>query len=150
VTPLRLDADLVCVRDEARVPDVVPAGFLDQAGIQRAHACAVGFVVSTHDETWGLVINEAMNFGLPVVATDWVGCTADLVVDGRNGFVVPSRDREALARALQTLVDSAELRQRFGQASIEVISQWTYDRTAAGLCHAVAAAVGAERWRLAG
>jgi hypothetical protein len=54
VTPLRLESELVCVREEARVPDLVPAGFLDQAGIQRANAYADVFaLVSSHDETWG-------------------------------------------------------------------------------------------------
>ena len=81
---------------------------------------------------------------------DRVGCAADLVVDGRNGFVVPSHDRGALVRVLATLVESAELRQRFGRASIETINPSSYDRTAAGLCAAVAAAVGAERWSRAG
>ncbi len=137
--------------DAERIPDVVFAGFLDQTEIARAYVAADAFaLVSSHDETWGLVVNEAMNFGLPVVVSDKVGCAADLVVDGRNGFVVPSRDREALAHAFQKLVESAELRQRFGQASIDIVSQWTYDRTAAALCDAVAAAVGAERWSHAG
>jgi glycosyltransferase involved in cell wall biosynthesis len=133
------------------IPDVVFAGFLDQTQVARAYAAADVFALSSsHDETWGLVVNEAMNFGLPIVVSDRVGCGADLVENRRNGFIVPWRDREALARALQTLVESAALRQRFGQASIEVISPWTYDRAAAGLCHAVAAAVGAERWSHAG
>ena len=91
-----------------------------------------------------------MNFGLPIIVSDRVGSGPDLVMDGRNGYVVPSRDRDALVRALQTLVASRELRERFGRASSEAISHWTYDRTATGIRHALAAAIGGERWSHAG
>ena len=54
-------------------------------------------------EPWGLVVNEAMHAGLPVVATDAVGAAAGgLVRDGENGFVVPERDADALAAAVRS------------------------------------------------
>jgi glycosyltransferase involved in cell wall biosynthesis len=128
------------------IPNVAFAGFLDQTQVARAYAAADLFALVSRGETWGLVVNEAMNFGLPVVVSDRVGCAADLVVSGRNGFVVPSRNRDALAQALETLVDSPETRERFGRSSLEIIEPWNYDRTAAGVVDAVAAAVGTERW----
>ena len=91
-----------------------------------------------------------MNFDLPIVVTDRVGSATDLVVDGSNGFVVPFADCDALGQALRTLVQSPELRARFGEASRDHIRDWTYDRTAAGVVDAVAAAVGNERWSNAG
>jgi glycosyltransferase involved in cell wall biosynthesis len=132
------------------IPDVVFAGFLDQTEISRAYVAADIFaLVSSHDETWGLVVNEAMNFGLPIIASDRVGCTTDLVQAGHNGFVVPHDDLDELVAALKRLVLSADLRMRLGQASRAIISSQTYDMTAAGVVAAARAAVGESRWVMA-
>ena len=61
---------------------------------------------STFREPWGLVVNEAMHAGTPVIATDQVGAAAGgLVRNGRNGLVVPADDPGALAAALRLLRD---------------------------------------------
>ena len=69
----------------------VPAhftGFLNQTEMWRAYVPADAFVLpSTNGETWGLVTNEAMLFGLPVIVSDQVGCGPDLVVEGETGFI---------------------------------------------------------------
>jgi glycosyltransferase involved in cell wall biosynthesis len=133
-----------------RIPDVVFAGFLDQTRVARAYACGDVFaLVSSHDETWGLVVNEAMNFGLPIVVSNRVGSASDLVHDGDNGFVVPYDDLDALALALDRLVASKDLRTRFGAASREIVASLTYEVAAAGLLAGVRAAVGEVRWSLA-
>ena len=98
-------------------------GFLDQSQIARAYVAADIFaLVSSHDETWGLVVNEAMNFGLPIIVSDRVGSASDLVKDGHNGFVVPHDDLDALI-ARYRLVVSDDLRTRFGEASRQMISR---------------------------
>ena len=132
-----------------KIPDVTLSGFLDQTEIARAYAAADIFALVSSSETWGLVVNEAMNFELPIVVSDQVGCAADLVQSGRNGYVVPSGDRGALVQALDALTDSAELRNRYGRASVEIVEPWNYDQAAAGVCDVVAAAVGAKRWAAA-
>ena len=132
------------------IPDVVFAGFRSQTEIARAYAAADIFaLVSSHDETWGLVVNEAMNFRLPIVASDRVGSTSDLVRSGQNGFVVPHDDLDALVAVLNRLIESSDLRERFGDASLAMILPRTYDVAAAGLVTAVRAAVGESRWMLA-
>jgi glycosyltransferase involved in cell wall biosynthesis len=132
------------------IPDVVLTGFLSQAEIVRAYAAADVFVLpSSHDETWGLVVNEAMNFALPIVVSDKVGSAADLVVDGDNGFVVPAGDVDALAERLALLADDPALRQRLGSSSRARIEQWTYDAALEGLLEAIADAVGESRWQAA-
>jgi glycosyltransferase involved in cell wall biosynthesis len=68
-------------------------------------------------EPWGLVVNEAMNQHLAIVATDAVGAAAGgLVRDGRNGLVVPAGDATALASALRRLHDDPALRARLGDS----------------------------------
>src|SRR4029079_5398559 len=100
--PLRPDAESLVM--QLSVPDVHFAGFLDERQLPCAYAAGDVFVLpSGLHETWGLVVNEAMNFGLPIVASDKVGCADDLVHEGKNGFVVCHQDVDALAGAIGRL-----------------------------------------------
>lgn len=64
-------------------------------------------------------ILEAMAMGLPVITTDAPGCR-ETVIDGQNGFLIPPREVQALVRALNSLIDSVELRTRMGKRSREL------------------------------
>lgn len=79
------------------------------------YALADVFVFPSLYDVWGLVLNEAMACGLPVVASPIAGATRDLVVDGQNGFVVDPRQVDELTRALRCLLEDSELRTRMGQ-----------------------------------
>lgn len=84
-------------------------------------------------ETWGLVINEAFNQGVPVVATEAVGAAAGgLVQNGINGLVVPERDSQALAKALQQLLDDEELRGKMSKNALDTIREWHNERMIEG------------------
>jgi len=129
-----------------RIPDVVFAGFMNQSSISRAYAAADIFVLpSAFQETWGVAVNEAMNFALPVVVSDRVGSAIDLVAEGENGFVVDPSDLEALVSRLRLLMNR-DVRRSFGAASLERVERHNYSIAASGVIRAVAAAVGADRW----
>jgi glycosyltransferase involved in cell wall biosynthesis len=84
-------------------------------------------------EPWGLVCNEAMHLGLPVIATDAVGAAAGgLVRHERNGLVVPAGDAPALAQAIRRLRDDAPLRRRLGDAARRDAAAYTHRAWAAG------------------
>ncbi len=92
-------------------------------------------------EPWGLVANEAMHQGLPVIATDAVGAAAGgLVRDGRNGLVVPGGDADALRGALLRLRDDAPLRERLGAAARRDVAAHTFDAWATGFAAGIDAA----------
>jgi glycosyltransferase involved in cell wall biosynthesis len=89
-------------------------------------------------EPWGLVINEAMNRGLAVIASDAVGAAAGgLVRDGESGLIVPAGDSDALARALRLLAADATLRERLGAAGATAVSAYTRNAWAAGFSQAL-------------
>jgi glycosyltransferase involved in cell wall biosynthesis len=93
----------------------------------------------TFREPWGLVVNEAMNRALPVIASDAVGAASGgLVRDGRNGLIVPAGEPIALAAALRRLAGDPALRRRMGAAGREDVSAYTYDAWAAGFSRALA------------
>ena len=89
-------------------------------------------------ETWGLVVNEAMNQGCPVITTDAVGAAAGgLVKHGTNGLVVPECDPRALAAALQRLLDEPALRHEMSQNSRAIIAEWDNEHMVLGFRRAL-------------
>jgi glycosyltransferase involved in cell wall biosynthesis len=133
-----------------RIPDVILAGFLNQSEISQAYEAADVFALASGwDETWGLVVNEAMNFGLPVVVSDKVGCAVDLVAHGENGYVFPNDRPDELAQYLTSLITDPTRRESFGRRSAEIIAPWNDDVAAQTLLEAVRAAVGERKWAAA-
>ncbi len=113
-------------------------GFQNQTKISSYYATADIFVLpSDISETWGLVVNEAMCFGLPVVISDMVGCGPDLVHKGENGFVFPVGDKQALALSIKLLLTDSEKRKKFGKRSEEIIEKYSFGEGIRGLIKAL-------------
>jgi glycosyltransferase involved in cell wall biosynthesis len=129
---------------------VLPEGRRSPAEVRNFYAGSDVVVVPsvpTRDflEPWGLVVNEAFNQGVPVIASDAVGAVAGgLVRHERTGLVVPAGDVPALAAALRRLYDDPALRARLGAAGREAVKAYTHDAWAAGVSSALAV-VGASR-----
>jgi glycosyltransferase involved in cell wall biosynthesis len=93
-------------------------------------------------EPWGLVCNEAMHQGRPVLATSAVGAVAGgLVRDGDTGLVIAPGDARALARGIDRLLADAPLRERLGAAGREAVAGYTYEAMAAAFARALATAL---------
>jgi glycosyltransferase involved in cell wall biosynthesis len=88
------------------------------------YALAECFVLPSLYEEWGLVVNEAMACGLPVLVSKTAGCAEDLVEDGQNGFIFSPDSEEELAQKLGAICGNAELRQRMGVKSASLIHKW--------------------------
>lgn len=111
--------------------------------LARARCLVLPSVTTPLDrEPWGLVVNEAMHAGRPVVTTDTVGAAAGgLVQSGRNGYVVPEREPRALAEALRKLVVDRSHAAELGERAREDVGRFNYDRMAAAFEAAVEHAV---------
>lgn len=114
------------------------AGFVNQAALPAVFAASDVFVLPSENENWGLIVNEVMATGLPVVVTKEVGCTPDLVYDGDNGFLYDTGDVDALANILAVLAKDSVLRERMGQRSRDIIAGWSYAECLTGLRRAIA------------
>lgn len=112
-------------------------GFIHREGLSDFYALADALIFPTHSDPWGLVVNEAMSCGLPVVVTGVAGCVADLVQDGWNGFVVAPKDHVALASAMTRLASDSVLRMEMGSRSRERIEAYSPEAWAEGLVNAV-------------
>lgn len=103
-------------------------GFCKKPELSKYYRAADVSVLPTRGDVWGLVVNEAMAYGLPVVTTNRCVAGLELVEDGVNGYLVPSEDPQALAEKLNAVLD-ADLA-KMGQASLNKIRSYTIEAMA--------------------
>ena len=109
--------------------DVLFAGLRASQELLPYYAFAGCFVLPSSREPWGLVVNEAMASGLPVLVSDVCGCGPDLVVQGINGFSFSPTDGAALSSLLHRMEQMRpEQRERMGQSSSEIIAHYSPER----------------------
>lgn len=124
-------------------------GFKQYEELPAYYALASAFVLPSVSEPWGLVVNEAMASGLPVLVSMHCGCAPDLVCHGKNGWTFDPYDVDGLAGLMAWVSQlTPELRMAMGRASQEIAARWKPETFAEGLWHAVEAALSAPRRRL--
>jgi glycosyltransferase involved in cell wall biosynthesis len=94
------------------------------------YRCAEISVFPTLYDVWGLVVNEAMACGLPVITTDATIAGLTLVRDGYNGFIVPRAEAAPLAAKLECLMQDDALRKRLALNSLAAIRRYTIEEMA--------------------
>jgi glycosyltransferase involved in cell wall biosynthesis len=137
---------LVALRDRLGLDSAVLfAGPKSYQELPTYYGLASAFVHASTTEQWGLVVNEAMAAGLPVLVSDRCGCAADLVEPGVNGFLFGPGDPRAIATAMRNIAADDCDRQAMGRASEEIIVRWSPDQFAQNLAHAAEVALAAAR-----
>lgn len=112
-------------------------GFRQYHDLPSYYALATAFIHASRVEQWGLVVNEAMACGLPVVVSDACGCSPELVHDNVNGFSFSPNDTARLAEIMGFLANNETKCQEFGVSSRRIISDWGTERFAAGFWKAI-------------
>lgn len=123
-------------------------GFVQYPDLPRWYQAASCFVHASTSEQWGLVVNEAMAAGLPVLVSSRCGCALDLVQSGVNGFTFDPLDVEQLARLMLRMAHGDVDRASMGAASRRIVGNWGPERFARGLKDAVECAIAQPRRRL--
>jgi glycosyltransferase involved in cell wall biosynthesis len=111
------------------------------------YGLAEAFVLPSKADQWGLVVNEAMAAGLPVLVSERCGCAPHLVEEGRNGFVFDPFDVQAIADSIKRLCSDGAGLQAMGAASQIIIRDWGLERFAYGFEAAARAALAAPKRR---
>lgn len=117
-------------------------GFAQREQLPTYYALAKMLILPTYTETWGLVVNEAMACGLPIVLSQAAGCAADLVTDNWNGLVVPARNELPLTSAMRTLAIDSKLRTELGSNSRQRIAEYTPQKWSEGVARMITAVEG--------
>ncbi len=120
------------------LPGIRFPGFRNQSELPRFFDLAAVFVLPSQYEPWGLIVNEAMSAGRPVVVSTDVGCQIDLVRDGVEGAVFPTGDIPRLTEALERVLATPDTAATMGRRAGQRISSWTFDEDLAGLREALA------------
>lgn len=109
--------------------DILVTGFKQQESLCELYVAADLFAFPTRFETWGLVLNEAMIFGLPVICAHEASGSEDLVRAGETGDLYHSGDLEALAHLLQARLSDPPAMKRMGEAGRALIATWNFQRS---------------------
>jgi glycosyltransferase involved in cell wall biosynthesis len=112
-------------------------GFRNQTELPALYDLCDVFVLPSVFEPWGLVVNEVMNAGKPVIVSNKVGSGHDLVQPGVNGDVFQAGNVEDLLVHMRPWLEDAGLRSRGGQESLRIINSWGFDQSLAGLQAAI-------------
>jgi glycosyltransferase involved in cell wall biosynthesis len=124
---------------ELGLDEVRFTGFRNQSELPRFFQLADVFVLPSRHEPWGLIVNEAMAAGCPVIVSTDVGCHANLVTDGIEGCVFPVGDIAGLTDALRRVFASSTSAALMGQNARKRIRSWTFEEDVQGLRAALAA-----------
>lgn len=139
------NARLLLVGREAELPQLLAnltpsvrervhyAGFQAPDALPKFFAQADAFVLPSRYDGWGVVVNQALGAGLPIIASDQVGAAHDLVSEGKNGFIFSAGDATSLTAAMLRYLTNSDLAATHGEASRAMHHEWTPAR-------------GAERW----
>jgi len=126
-------ANLEALCQEPGLEDVRFAGFRNQSELPRFFQLADVFVLPSRHEPWGLIVNEAMAAGCPVIVSTDVGSHADLVTNQVEGCVFPVGDIPALTAALHHVFATPDTAARMGEAARRRVANWTYEEDLVGL-----------------
>jgi glycosyltransferase involved in cell wall biosynthesis len=121
-------------------------GFVQYEELPIYYALAGAFVHASISEPWGLVVNEAMASGLPLIVSRKCGCVPELLEEGRNGFLFSPENADELAALLLRMAAFSDAeRELMGRRSSRIVDSWSVERFANGLRDAVTAAECAPR-----
>ena len=104
--------------------------FLNKDKLREYYLAADLFVLPTREDIWGLVINEAMACGLPIITTTNCIAGLELVVDDENGYLVEVEDDEALAERIQRILSNNDLKDSMSINSLKRIKDYTIEEMA--------------------
>ena len=105
-------------------------GFKTKEELKEYYNAADIFVMPTREDIWGLVVNEAMACGLPVISSNACIAALEMVEDGKSGYVVQSEDCEAFKNAINTLVSDENKIAEFSKRSLEIACKYTIENMA--------------------
>ena len=128
--------------DDGSSRSIFLKGFVQVEDLPKYYGVASCFVHPAVQEQWGLVVNEAMAAGLPILISDKVGCRYDLIKDGVNGFLFKPNSVEDICDKLLKMHNmNISDRQTMGLKSSNIISEWGGERFADGLYRAISYAL---------
>lgn len=118
------------IAEKLKTSNVHFVDFKEKSELAEYYKAANVFVLPTHGDVWGLVINEAMAYGLPVITTNQCIAGLELVKSNENGFLTEANDSEAVFEHIMQLLHDKSLCARMGERSLQIIQNYTIEKMA--------------------
>ncbi len=118
------------MKEEFSLDNVHFVGFKKKDELSKYYLASDLFVLPTREDIWGLVINEAMAYGLPIITTDRCIAGLELVTNGENGYIIPVENAEILSEKINLIINSDQVLENMGRSSIEKIQWYTFENMA--------------------
>ena len=122
--------EYIQLKQELKLSNVHFVGFKLKEDLKEYYRMADLFVLPTRKDAWGLVINEAMAQGLPVITTDKCVAGLALIDQGVNGFIVPVNDVSQLADKMNVILNDDSLREKMAESSLSIIKNYSIEEMA--------------------
>ena len=122
--------DYLVLKKKLELSNVHFIGFRSKEELKEYYMASDLFVLPTREDIWGLVINEAMAYGLPVITTDNCIAGLELVKDYENGFIIPVEDETTLANKINEILTDDDLRTKMAKNSLMKIKHYTIENMA--------------------
>ena len=102
-------------------------GFQDSESLKKYYASADIFVLPTREDIWGLVINEAMSFGLPIITTNNCLAGLELIENNEGGYIIDTDNVEQIYESVNKLAQNERLRKKITKNNLEKSKEYTID-----------------------
>lgn len=122
--------EFIELKQKLKLKNVYFEGFKTKDELKEYYKAADLFCLQTRGDVWGLVINEAMSNGLPIITSDKCVAGLELVDEGGNGFIVPVDDVETLAAKIDLILKDDRLRKIMALNSLKIIKNYTIENMA--------------------
>lgn len=120
-------------KNEKNLEHIHFVGFKNKNDLAEYYAAADLFIILSRGDVWGLVVNEAMIYSLPIISSNLCIAGTELVADGKNGYVVDLEDFETLKTRFISLIGNDKQLEEFGKCSYMIIGNYTFKQMAD--CH---------------
>ena len=94
-------------------------GFKSKEELKKYYKSADLFVLPTREDIWGLVINEAMSYGLPIITTNKCVAGVELINNDENGFIVSVEDSKSISKKINLLLDNEKLSESMSENNLK-------------------------------
>lgn len=120
-----LEEELKILSDKLGVKTIITGFISDQEELFKHYFVGDALILPSKYEPWGLVVNEAMFAGLPVIVSDICGCSLDLVNQGKNGYIINPKSVDDISNKIENILYESD-KCTLSQHSIRIIKNWTF------------------------
>ncbi len=118
----------IAMKEKYNLTNVHFVSFMSKDELKKWYLAADCFVLPTREDIWGLVINEAMAYGLPVITTNRCNAGLEMVEDGKSGYIINSDDSDSLRNRIEALMSDIIAHEAFCRRSLDVIQYYTLEK----------------------